>query len=262
MSTSTQNTETKAHSAQGFGEKLRQARASRGYSLDQVAQELNILKRHVQAIEEENFSALPPFAYARGFVANYAKLLDLDSEACVIAFDNAYPSSLRPTTVHSPLVPMGEVNRGRSRMSINPWLVAGFIGLVIFGFILLKIISNATNKPEEPHLDTQTVTLTPSEQAQGASVDVAAAVQVGGEAIAGMGVVDIWSKGDVAIKISDKNGHILMQGLQSRGGYQLKGETPLTVEIDNPAQVDINFNQKPIRLGEYTKDGKAVFTLP
>ena len=52
-----------------------------------------------------------------------------------------------------------------------------------------------------------------------------------------------------------------MQGVQSKGGYKLEGETPLQVEIDNPAQVDIKFNGSPVRLGEHIKDGQAVLTL-
>lgn len=259
----------------GFGGKLRSARTSRGYSLDVVAGELNILKRHVQAMEDENFDALPQFAFARGFVVNYAKFLGLDAEEFAKEFETIYPESKRTKSandIRAPLVPMGTIERERNHIRFNPWLIAGFVGLVILGFVLLKIISNATNKPEEPHNAVQTQVLSPSEQAQGAAIgstgstlnlnnngvaDQTQAPKVG----AGRGVIDIWSKGDVNIKITDKNGNVLMQGKQSRGGYQLKGETPFNIEIDTPAQVDLNFNQRPVRLGEYTKDGKATFTL-
>lgn len=257
----------------GFGGKLRSARTSRGYSLDVVAGELNILKRHVQAIEEEDFDALPQFAFARGFVVNYAKFLGLDADEFAKEFENIYPENKRTKRVEdikAPLVPMGTVERGRSRMRFNPWLIVGVVGLVIFGFALLKIISNATSKSDEPSDAISTQTLSPAEQAQGAAIGSAgSAINLGSndsqaaitQAMAGQGVIDIWSKGDVNIKITDKNNNVLMQGLQSRGGYQLKGDIPLTVEIDNPAQVDLNFNQRPVRLGEHTKDGKATFTL-
>lgn len=46
------STESKPQSNNGFGGKLRSARTSRGYSLDAVAKELNILKRYVQALEK------------------------------------------------------------------------------------------------------------------------------------------------------------------------------------------------------------------
>lgn len=257
----------------GFGGKLRSARTSRGYSLDTVASELNILKRHVQAIEDENFDALPQFAFARGFVVNYAKFLGLDTGEFVKEFESIYPESKRTksaTDIKAPLVPMGTIERERNHIRFNPWLIAGFVGLVILGFVLLKIISNATNKPQEPHDVAQTQVLSPSEQAQGAAIgssgsalnmDTTANQTQAPQTTAGRGVVDIWSKGDVNIKITDKNGNVLMQGKQSRGGYQLKGDTPFHVEIDTPAQVDLNFNQRPVRLGEHTKDGKAIFTL-
>lgn len=267
------NNELKSISADGFGRRLTDARKARGYSVDKVAEELNILKRYIQAFEEENFSALPKFTYARGFLVNYAKFVGLDADEIASAFERAYPATMRPTEVVSPLSTMGTVVRGRSFMRINMWLVAGVIGLVVFGFILLKIINTATTKKEEPdfaELEYSQV-LTPAEQAQGASMGGSgSAINLGkssastantGTETASVGVVDIWSKGDVSIKITDKNGNVLMQGLQSRGGYQLKGLPPLYVEIDNPAQVDLSFNQKPVRLGEHTKNGRATLTL-
>lgn len=264
MSNSTND--SKPQSNNGFGGKLRSARTSRGYSLDVVAKELNILKRYVQALEEENFSALPPFAYARGFIINYAKFLELDSNELANAFDGAYPNDMRPKTASSPLTPMGTLHRGRASVRINPWLIAGVAGLIILGVVLLKIISSATSKPEENPLDAQTQTLTPAEQAQGAAISgsgsAIGAVSTNSQVVpVGQGVIDIWSKGDVHIKITDKNDNVLMQGLQAQGGYKLTGETPIKVEIDNPAQADIKFNNKAVALGEHTKDGKATLTL-
>ncbi|MDO4896185.1 MAG: DUF4115 domain-containing protein [Moraxella sp.] len=270
MSTSTN--ESKPQSNNGFGGKLRSARTSRGYSLDAVAKELNILKRYVQALEEENFSALPPFAYARGFIINYAKFLELDSNEFANAFDGAYPDDMRPKTTSSPLTPMGTLHRGRASVRINPWLIGGVIGLVVLGIVLLKIISNATGKSDETSLERSLATqdaMTLAEQAQGAAIGGSGSA-IGTAVIAtpesepvpaGQGVVDIWSKGDVHIKITDKNDNVLMQGLQAQGGYQVKGETPLNVEIDNPAQVDVKFNNDPVRLGEHTQNGKATLTL-
>ncbi|TWV84061.1 helix-turn-helix domain-containing protein [Moraxella sp. VT-16-12] len=265
MSNSTN--ESKPQSNNGFGGKLRSARTSRGYSLDAVAKELNILKRYVQALEEENFAALPPFAYARGFIINYAKFLELDSNEFANAFDAVYPDDMRPKSVSSPLTPMGTLHRGRASVRINPWLIAGVIGLIVLGVVLLKIISNATNKEENIEQIPQTQTLTPSEQAQGAAIGGSGsavnlpAPPVNEPVPAGQGVIDIWSKGDVNIKITDKNDNVLMQGLQSLGGYKLQGETPIKVEIDNPAQVDVKFNNTPVRLGEHTQNGKASLTL-
>lgn len=265
MSNSTN--ESKPQSNNGFGGKLRSARTSRGYSLDAVAKELNILKRYVQALEEENYSALPPFAYARGFIVNYAKFLELDSNEFATAFDGAYPDDMRPKAVSSPLTPMGTLNRsGRGSVRVNPWLIAGVVGLIILGVVLLKIISNATNKEPAVEQLPQTQTLTPTEQAQGAAIGgsgsaINLAPQANEPVPAGQGVIDIWSKGDVHIKITDKNDNVLMQGLQSLGGYKLQGETPLKVEVDNPAQVDVKFNDKPVRLGEHTQNGKASLIL-
>lgn len=266
MSTNSNN-ESKPQSNNGFGGKLRSARTSRGYSIDAVAKELNILKRYVQALEEENFAALPPLAYARGFIINYAKFLELDSTELALALENSHPDSLHPKATSSPLTPMGTLHRGRTPVRFNPWLIGGVIGVLVLGVVLLKIITSATDKSDtHPMQEMQTQTLTPIEQAQGAALGGSGSAidmsQLNAAPIkVGVGVVDIWSKGDVDIKITDKNDNILMQGVQSKGGYKLEGETPIQVVVDNPAQVDIKFNGNPVRLGEHIKDGQAVLAL-
>ena len=272
MSTPSTN-DSKPQSNNGFGGKLRSARTSRGHSMDNVAKELNILKRYIQALEDENFAALPPFTYARGFIINYAKFLDLDSQELATAFDNAYPDNLRPKSATSPLTPMGTLHRGRSSVRINPWLVAGVIGVLVLGVVLLKIITGATADKEESTQNplNEQAPMTLNEQAQGASlggvsgagsaIDMSQLNNTASPVPAGSGVIDIWSKGDVNIKITDKNDNVLMQGVQSKGGYKLTGEMPLKVEIDNPAQVDIKFNQKTVPLGEHTQNGRATLTL-
>lgn len=71
MTTPSLNTQSNAQGS--FGAVLQQARKNKQISLDEVAAELFILKRHLQALENENFSEMPQAAFARGFAINYAK---------------------------------------------------------------------------------------------------------------------------------------------------------------------------------------------
>lgn len=237
-----------------FGETLKAARLAKNLSQEAVAKELNMLKRHVEALETEEFVALPQFAYLRGFVVNYAKLLGLNTDEIIAQFERVYPASMREKSIKdikAPLSEMGTLNRGgRNRMRINPWLIAGCVGVLLLIFILLKLISNATK--DEPTAVAQAEgTMTLTEQAQGAAI----------AAVGSTGTIEVRSKGDVNIKITDATGSILLQGNQPRGNYQLQGATPIQVEIDNPAQVDLSFNQKTVRLGEHIKDGKVSLSL-
>src|SRR6202049_3895771 len=64
----------------GPGARLKATREAAGLSLDQVAQQLKLAPRQVRALEEEDFAQLPGRTFARGFVRNYARLLNLDGE--------------------------------------------------------------------------------------------------------------------------------------------------------------------------------------
>jgi Uncharacterized protein conserved in bacteria len=55
---------------------LRTAREAHGWSLRQVAERLRITEVQVKNLEEGNYAALPGAAFARGFLKNYARLLD------------------------------------------------------------------------------------------------------------------------------------------------------------------------------------------
>ena len=70
----------------GPGQRLRQARLHRGLELRQVARELRLTVERVQAIEEDDYAALPDPVFVVGYLKNYARLMDLNPEALVAAY--------------------------------------------------------------------------------------------------------------------------------------------------------------------------------
>ena len=62
------------------GPALRKIRERLGIALHDVALETKIQIRHLEDIEAENYEALPPEVYTRGFVVGYAKYLSLDTK--------------------------------------------------------------------------------------------------------------------------------------------------------------------------------------
>jgi cytoskeleton protein RodZ len=60
------------------GRQLAARREDMGMSVEQAASQLNLAPRQIQAIEADNYAALPGMATARGFVRAYAKLLRID----------------------------------------------------------------------------------------------------------------------------------------------------------------------------------------
>jgi cytoskeleton protein RodZ len=64
----------------GVGAELKQARETRGLSIEDVAQQLKFAPRQIESLEAERFDRLPGPTIARGMVRNYARLLKLEPE--------------------------------------------------------------------------------------------------------------------------------------------------------------------------------------
>jgi cytoskeleton protein RodZ len=66
--------------ATGIGETLREARSRRRVDLSEVEAAIKIRVRYLQAMENEEWDALPGGAYTRGFIRTYAGYLGLDGD--------------------------------------------------------------------------------------------------------------------------------------------------------------------------------------
>lgn len=67
----------------GFGATLAAAREAKGLTRAEVAERLKLSPRQIEALEAEDWGALPDPVFVRGFVRNYARLLGLDADALI-----------------------------------------------------------------------------------------------------------------------------------------------------------------------------------
>jgi len=75
----------------GFpGHLLREAREERGYSQKEVARDLHLTSKVIDALEESNFDIISSSLFARGYIRSYARHLGLDGQALVAEFDAIY----------------------------------------------------------------------------------------------------------------------------------------------------------------------------
>lgn len=74
------------------GGTLRIAREKLGLTLNDVTSRLKISNKQLEAIEADNFTALPEATIVKGFIRNYAKLLKLDAEPLLDAYNVLMPS--------------------------------------------------------------------------------------------------------------------------------------------------------------------------
>jgi type IV pilus assembly protein PilF len=67
----------------GVGAQLAQARQAQGLSLGEMARQLKLSVKQVEALERDDYSNFPGPLWARGFLRNYAKSLGIDADALV-----------------------------------------------------------------------------------------------------------------------------------------------------------------------------------
>jgi cytoskeletal protein RodZ len=69
-----------------FGEELRRQRELRQVSLEEIADSTKVNLRFLEALERNDFDALPGGLFTRGFIRAYATYVGLDPEATVSAY--------------------------------------------------------------------------------------------------------------------------------------------------------------------------------
>lgn len=92
----------------GPGAALQEERRRQSLSLTDVARQLKLAPRQVEALERDDFAALPGPVFVRGFLRNYARLLGLDPEPMVRAVDRL----MAPHTIESEAKASASLERG------------------------------------------------------------------------------------------------------------------------------------------------------
>lgn len=118
----------------GVGQELAAAREARGLALADVAQQLKFAPRQLEALEQEQFSALPGATFARGMVRSYARLLKLDPDPLVerIAGRFEVPDSNRLAARYHQPVPFSDSARKSTfvylGLSLGVLVLVGVVG--------------------------------------------------------------------------------------------------------------------------------------
>jgi cytoskeletal protein RodZ len=139
---------------EGLGKKFQEARIARGLTLDEAARLTKIRPSRLAEIESDDFSQFPSLAYAKGFLLIYGKFLDVDVTPYLDVFETSRevtvdgysylqdqpapkPRRVRPT--RAPTVRRQRVSSGDRR---SPFPILIGVGVIIIGFILMRLIMN------------------------------------------------------------------------------------------------------------------------
>lgn len=127
-----QNNGLEARSGETAAETLKKARLNGKRSLADIAQEIRIPMRYLEAIEKQNLAKLPGITYALGYVRAYANYLGLDSQDIVTKFKREIAQGDNKTNLVFPTPTAGNNQPGLK------------IFLVCFGIILLAYLGWAS----------------------------------------------------------------------------------------------------------------------
>ncbi len=132
-----------------FGHDLRMARESRGIELGSITSVTKISERHLVALEEERFDALPGGVLSKGIVRGYVRAVGLDEDTWLSRYLSAYHQSGQIKDDDVAWMQFAE-NVGRARKGDDPrpvqsvrWLgVAVLLTLLaIFSWYVARFVS-------------------------------------------------------------------------------------------------------------------------
>ncbi len=113
------------------GGALRTHREQQGLSVQTVASRLRLSTKQIEALEADNFDALPEATIARGFIRNYAKLLGISAEPLLDAYNVLVPSKAPHsfTVAPAPYAAAGKQYRDTNLKRWMPLFILALLGL-------------------------------------------------------------------------------------------------------------------------------------
>jgi cytoskeleton protein RodZ len=282
-----------AEASPGVGERLREAREARRLTVADVGESLKLGVRQVEALEGGDWGSLPGTTFIRGFVRNYARLLQIDA-APLMAQLEATVTTAR-VNLDVPENASGAMPAARSAVQRHNR------GVVILGALLLAgaglaymllpddlaalrdkaqgMIDGAARKedkatetvaapaakepavaePAFPPGQTPEQVINPQSQAL---PQLAPAPAAPAAAVAGTGALGLAFKGDSWVEVKDRDGKVLLSERRTVGGDQaVDGAAPLTVTVGKASAVALTWRGKAVDLAPHTKGEVARLTL-
>src|SRR5437867_8259170 len=120
-----------------LGTYLRDLRARRGLSLDEVARLTRVASRYIEALEADAYGALPAAVFTRGYIRAYCQALHEPVEEALALYHSQSgrtPPPTQPVRAAAAAPPPAE-NEARSRSTV----LVSFILLVVLGLALFGV---------------------------------------------------------------------------------------------------------------------------
>lgn len=281
------------------GSMLRNAREAAGMTLDTVAQQLKLAPRQVTALEEGDYASLPGRTFVRGFVRNYARLLQIDPERVLAALPGGDTAALHSPVLHPTAPTIGDLP---TEVPMKPgwtrWAIPIALIVVIVSGVAYELTrgrnesrppapvpaleperkaapapSPAPAPPPAPNAATPAATplanpLAPPSPATGTTAvatplaNPAATTAPAPAAADAANALTLTVRQPAWVEVKDANGRLLLSETVPAGQTRsVSGSPPYDLSIGNAPEVNLNFRGKPVDLAPYTRQNVARFKL-
>lgn len=255
------------------GRRLASLRAERGMTLEEVARHLKFAPRQIEALEQDDYAALPGATIVRGMIRSYAKLLNIDAEPLIADVRQRLAPSNQPEMTRGPRSAMSVPFPTRRRES-HPyvWMTGGLI-------IVLALLASAdallgSRKPAVVATDSQAVAVAPAkpepiappvaapEPAQAVSAEPPPSVAEPARLPPGMKRIVLKFERSSWVEVRSANGAVLLSQLNPAGTEKtLEGTGPFALVIGAATGVQLSYNNEQVDLMPHTRVDVARLTL-
>ncbi|WP_324378036.1 helix-turn-helix domain-containing protein [Sphingomonas sp.] len=247
-------------SAPRVGERLRAAREAQGLTIEEIANSTRIPKRHLQTIEQGDYSGLPAPTYSAGFIKSWARRLGLDGQALSDDFRAEMGGMPSESTQILPYEPADPRRTPPAGLALLALLIAVVLGL---GYLYWR---GTAEQPAEIATVTSTQPAAPqpapaNPPAQAAPV---AATPPAATAPQPTGPVVIGATQDVWMKIADSGKSLFYGVLHPGDHFEVPADAvaPL-MTTGRPGHTTIMVGQTPIPpVGDPDRAAKDVSLKP
>lgn len=281
------------------GKQLAAARNQLGLSVAEVARQLRLSASQIDAMETDNHGRLPGKTFLRGFIRNYAKLLQIDPEPllarCNPELPQALPIAMPVSRIEfgskRRLMPFGDrPDRNWKKYFVTAGLIVLVLSLLWGGYALFQgqsLSSGGTVKPSgeatmalslpasefkppvPPAINpaNETALPLPPEEAAAPVVPVPAEATILAPvslpvADAGGQQLQFAFDADSWVEVKDKNAKVISYQLNLKGAPLIvRGNPPFYLVIGNATHVKLTYNEKPVDLVPYIKVNVARLTI-
>jgi cytoskeleton protein RodZ len=277
--------ETSTPLVESVGQQLRAAREARGLTVADVSRAIKLGPRQVVAIEADDWPSLPCTAIIRGFVRNYARLLDLNPDLLMSALDSIkMPQAPElELSVGSPVnIPHdGAVDR-REYVRVLSGLIVLALAVLAYFFLPQEVLNSALSAlkaatqsrdvaaekvlvPGSDAVKSSEVAMAPpatSVLQGGATTPQLQSVPGSASASASANALQFSFAQPSWVEVRDRSGQIIFSQLsQADSQREIEGQPPFTLVIGNASNVTLKYKGRTVDLSMRSKDDVARLTL-